>query len=218
MRILISKVLKKLCKDASLGVLSYRANVTKSSEELLVEFDKVSKLIREQYELKDIIENPHIKSTRLAYKCFGKDPNRYRNAAEAMLRRLVKGSKLYQINSIVDINNIISISSGYSIGSYDSSQLRGEILFELAKEGANYHGIGKGITNVEYLPTLCDSIGPFGSPTSDSQRAMVGLDKKDIISVVYSFDGKEDLNEWLEKFSLLLKQYANVMEVEKWVI
>lgn len=47
---------------------------------------------------------------------------------------------------------------------------------------------------------------------------MVGLEKKDIISVIYSFDGKENLNEWLGKFSLLLKQYANVMEVEKWVI
>ena len=35
-----------------------------------------------------------------------------------MLRRIIKQKGLYQINNIVDINNYMSISSGYTVGSY----------------------------------------------------------------------------------------------------
>lgn len=218
MKIIISEDIQEACKDAALGVLRYSAEVTKSSPELLKKFDQVISEIREKYTLADIVENSHIKSTRLAYKSLGKDPNRYRNAAEAMLRRVVKENNLYRINSVVDINNIISISSGYSIGSYNLSQLKGDIVLKRAEEGTCYSGIGKDKVNIEYLPTLYDSEGPFGNPTSDSKRAMVKLDNQEIISVIYSFDGKEELSEWLDKFSELLKQYAGISEIEKQIV
>lgn len=218
MKILISKELKEKCTSISLGILRYNADVTNSSPELLKHFDRVISKLRNEYALNDIIENKHLKSTRLAYKSFGKDPNRYRNAAEAMLRRVVKSGKLYKINNIVDINNIISLMSGYSIGSYDLSRLDKDITLKLAKEGEYYHGIGKDRVNIEHLPTLYDLHGAFGNPTSDSQRAMIKPYHQEIISIVYSFDGNQDLAEWMEQFSILLKQYAGIREIQKWII
>lgn len=218
MKIYISEDIQNVCKNISLGILRYHAKVAKSSPELLEVFDKVISDIRNEYSLADIVENKHIKSTRLAYKSLGKDPNRHRNAAEAMLRRVVKENNLYRINTIVDINNIISISSGYSIGSYALSQLKGDIVLKRAEEGATYPGIGKDSVNIEYLPVLHDEKKAFGNPTSDSQRAMIKLNNQEIVSIIYSFDGNIELYEWVEKFSVLLKQYAGVSEVEKWII
>ncbi|CUH97254.1 hypothetical protein P22_3381 [Propionispora sp. 2/2-37] len=81
-----------------------------------------------------------------------------------MLRCIVKGNGLYHINNIVETNNLVSISSGYSIGSYDVSCLSGNITLHRALDGASYEGIGKGAINIEHLPTLYDDIGAFGNP------------------------------------------------------
>lgn len=218
MQISISEEIADRWEKASLGILHYTADVSKSTPDLLKLFDNEVLRIKESYILAKIVENRHIAATRQAYKSLGKDPNAYRNAAEAMLRRVVKGNGLYQINNVVDINNLVSVSSGYSIGSYDVSQLNGDLILRRAEEGEHYSGIGKSSVNIEFLPTLYDEQGPFGNPTSDSQRAMITSGNREIISVLYSFDGKEGLNEWMEQFAQLLENFADISEVEKWVV
>ncbi len=135
-----------------------------------------------------------------------------------MLRRIVKGKGLYHINNIVDVNNLISITSGYSIGLYDTKQLKGNIELRRAESGSHYDGIGKNNINIEYFPTLYDELGAFGNPTSDNRRAMIQPGDRDIITVIYSFDGAEELNYWMEKFSLYLTNYCGVMKVEEWIV
>ena len=55
---------------------------------------------------------------------------------------------------------------------------------------------------------LTDSIGSFGSPTSDSERAMITNDVNKILICIYSFSGKADI-ETLLKYSIkLLEKYA----------
>ena len=76
------------------------------------------------------------------------------DAAEAMLRRIVKGNGLYRINNVVDINNLISVSSGYSIGAYDMAQLEEFVQLRCAEDGCHYDGIGKSSVNIGHLPVL----------------------------------------------------------------
>ena len=52
-------------------------------------------------------------------------------------------------------------------------QLQGEVVLVRAADGAHYDGIGKSSVNIQHLPVLKDELGYFGSPTSDSQRAMI---------------------------------------------
>ena len=214
MKLTISEEIKTLWPQTALGVLRYTAHVTPSSPALLEEFEAAIQQIAQAYKLEQIASQHAVNATRKAYRAFGKDPHAYRNAAEAMLRRCVKGQGLYHINNIVEINNLVSISSGCSIGSYDVSQLKGDITLRLAEEGAHYPGIGKNSVNIGRLPVLFDDEGAFGNPTSDSRRAMIQEGEREIISVLYGFEGAEALAPWLEAFSSLLKQYAGVQAIQ----
>jgi len=218
MKLSISEEVKTIWPQAALGVLHYHAEVAASSSALLEAFESAIANLADTCKLETIAQLPHIASTRQAYKALGKSPHEYRNAAEAMLRRIAKGNGLYHINNIVEINNLISVSSGYSIGSYDVGQLQGDVTLIRAADGSHYDGIGKSSVNIEHLPTLCDSLGTFGNPTSDSQRAMIKPGPREIISVLYSFDGPDGLSPWLEQFAELLRQYCSASDLETWVV
>lgn len=218
MNITISDEIKSLCPDTALGILRYTIAVEPSPANLLDSFETEIKKLAGKYELSTIAQNPHIASTRSAYKALGKSPTEYRNAAEAMLRRIVKNSGLYHINNVVEINNLISVSSGYSIGSYDLGKLQGRIELRRAEDGAHYSGIGKGSINIEHLPVLYDELGPFGNPSSDSRRAMIQEGEREVLSVLYSFDGPGELKVWMDQYSRLLEKYCGVEGIEAWIV
>lgn len=73
------------------------------------------------------------------------------------------------------------------IGSYDLAKIDGQISYQVAEEGAQYAGIGKGAINISHFPTLVDRQGAFGSPISDSTRAMIALETTEAMLVVYAF-------------------------------
>lgn len=218
MKISIANEIKTLCPGTALGVLHYKVTVEPSSTRLLDLFDSTIAKLSKEYTLDAIVQNPHIAATRQAYKALGKSPHEYRNAAEAMLRRIVKNAELYHINNVVEVNNLISVSSGYSIGSYDLGELKGAAELRRAEDGARYDGIGKGSVNIEHLPVLYDELGPFGNPSSDSRRAMIQNGSRDIVSILYSFDGREGLKPWIEQFSRNLDQYCGVRGIEIWSV
>ena len=68
--------------------------------------------------------------------------------------------------------------------------------------------------NIENLPVLSDSISTFGSPTSDSERDMITEDTKQIIMCIYSFSGKDEIEDYLNEIQELLKIYANATNIE----
>ncbi len=135
----------------------------------------------------------NVAEARQAYKALGKDPSRYRPSSEALLRRVVQGKPLPQVNTLVDTNNMLSITTGFSIGTYDVSRLTPPLVCRRGSAGESYDAIGRGPINLEGLPLLADAEGPFGSPTSDSQRAMIGLEAKEILMVIFGFDFSDDL-------------------------
>ena len=73
----------------------------------------------------DIRNIPAIADTRIAYKALGKDPARYRPSAEALSRRAVQGKGLYQVSNVVDLLNLVSLRSGFSIGGWDADRIEG---------------------------------------------------------------------------------------------
>ena len=63
--------------------------------------------------------------------------------------------------------------------------------------------------NIENLPVFCDDIGPYGSPTSDSTRAMVTDNSKEILTTIISFNAKENLLESLDLAKNYIVKYTN---------
>ncbi len=206
----------RILSGAAAGVLVCTADVFESRTEQLKAFDDLISVLENKYpDLPSVAQNPHVAATRAAYKALGKDPSKYRNSAEAMLRRIAKKNGLYRVNNAVDVNNMISIESGYSLGSYDLAAVRGRIVWKRSPDGEKYRGIGKDVLNIEHLPALYDDLGVFGNPTSDSRRTMIEAgDGKRLLYVIYAFDDADGVPFWLDKTADLLERYC-AAKIEK---
>ncbi|HEX7585971.1 MAG TPA: phenylalanine--tRNA ligase beta subunit-related protein [Prolixibacteraceae bacterium] len=212
-KITISPELKSLCPMLRLGCIEADVKVAESSEALWTEINFRIEQLRKSLVIEDISGIPAIKSSRKAYKACGKDPARYRLSAEALLRRVVSGKGLYEISNVVDQLNLVSITSGFSIGGYDANQIQGDISFGIGRTGEPYTGIGKGELNIENLPVFRDELGAFGTPTSDSQRTEVTSQTKRFLMILIDFGGDDQLNEALQYSVSLLKKYCQAEEL-----
>jgi len=139
---------------------------------------------------------------------------RHRGSNEALVRRIVQGKELYQVNTVVDINNLISLETLHSAGTFDLERIQPPVVFRTGQSGEFHLGIGRGEIKIAGLPVFADAIGPFGSTTSDSERTMVRLETKRILMVVISFLGAEGMKETLRRAAGLLERYAAGSGVE----
>lgn len=161
-----------------------------------------------------VLDAPQIAATRSAYKALGKDPARYRGSAEALLRRILAGKGLPQINAVVDIINLVSVESRLPIGLYDLARVSGDIVFRAGRAGETYKGIGKYDLNLEGLPVFSDTLGPHGSPTSDSERTMVTDQTKRVLAIMVAFGGQEGLENGAQHMIDLLERHASGRDCE----
>lgn len=174
MKIKIDDQLNSVYPDIRLGLLQFQADVKESDKNFWECMNHtVLSQVQKTIEGKQWNEIPGVKGSRAAYKAFGRNPGRYRVSSEALLRRVRRGDALYTINSVVDVNNLLSIESGLSVGSYDLDQIHGTITFRKAEKGEGYTRIGKDFLDMENMLVLADEEGIFGSSMSDSTRAMV---------------------------------------------
>jgi DNA/RNA-binding domain of Phe-tRNA-synthetase-like protein len=146
---------------------------------------------------------PEIAEVRQAFRALGKDPSRYRPSSEALLRRIAQGKGLFNVNNLVDTNNLISLTSRFPAGAYDLARLEGAyekgLDLRVGHDGETYEAIARGPFNLANLPVLCDGLGPFGSPTSDSARTMVTADCRDALLVLYGFGEAQGLDAGLDE-------------------
>ncbi len=158
----------------------------------------------------DAIRNlPPVKRTKDAYRLLGKDPNRYRVSAEAMLRRIGSGKGLYQINALVDCLNLVSITTGVTIGGFDLDKIEGELMLDIGGEAESLDAIGRGEINIDRLPVYRDGLGPIGSPTSDCTRTMIQLETTRFLMVVTDFFGLDPIEEVTQRLFELIGKYCD---------
>ncbi len=129
--------------------------------------------------------DPHLAATRSMYRRLGIDPTKTRPSSEALLRRVKKGDGLPRINTLVDICNWCSAEFQLPYGLYDRDELRGDVHLRVGQPGEEYPGIRKEIVHLEGRPTLADTTGAFGNPTSDSARSMVTSSTTRALVVVF---------------------------------
>lgn len=209
----------KACPSACLGCIAYKVAVSPNSADLWEYYEHdVAGPLRAKLESVALADMPQIGESRAAYKAFGIDPGRYRISSEALYRRVRQGKPLYTINSLVDANNLVSLETGFSLGSYDLACVGPDIVFRLGRQGESYAGIGKANLPLENMPLLADAGGPFGSPTSDSTRGMIGPETKEGLTVLYSFAGSGALEGALEQAQRQLVRFAGITAPEAFLI
>lgn len=214
----ISEELKKICPQVRLGCIQAKVKVEDGSEYLWQVINDYCDELGKSIKLEDLSSLERINDGREAYKKLGKAPSKYRLSSEALLRRVLQGKGMYKVNNIVDINNLVSMRTKFPVGSYNTDNILQPVCLRAGKAGAHYKGIGKESINIENLPVLDDSEGSFGSPTSDSERAMITDAAKNILMCIYSFSGETGLNENLEYGKMLLEKYAQGEEIEMWIV
>ena len=207
--ITVSPELKNACPVFAGAAVYASVKNSAFNEELWKEINAFTGELTTTTHLEDIKNQPVIAATRDAYKRCGKDPGRYRPSAEALRRRLMRGIPLYQIDTLVDIINFVSLRTGYSIGGFDADKIQGTHL-ELGVGKANepFEAIGRGILNIEGLPVYRDCLGPIGTPTSDEERTKMDLNTTHILAIVNGYNGKEGLEEGVKMLRQLLEKYA----------
>ncbi|WP_285799064.1 phenylalanine--tRNA ligase beta subunit-related protein [Duncaniella freteri] len=197
-------------------VVAIEADVTngETSEELWALLNRAAADIRDITELPDINRRPGIRATRDAYKALGKEPNRYRPSAEALCRRVVKGMELYRINALVDLINLVSLLSGYSIGGFDADRIQGEVLsLGVGREGEPFEAIGRGELNIACMPVYRDSIGGIGTPTSDNERTKLGLFTRRLLMCVNVYGEEMPVEDTVRMIVDSLERFADAKNI-----
>ena len=217
--LVIDSRMKELWPAVRVGCLQYQVQVERKNPELWAYLKKeIYKKAKDAIFDYGVNEIPNIKESRAAYKAFGKDPSRYRVSSEALIRRIGQGKGLYEVNTVVDVNNLISIESGFSVGSYDAARMGENLVFRIGEAGETYKGIGKEEIKIDALPVLADEQGAIGSSTSDSERAMITGEAREVLTLIYSFSDNSDLEKALERGRTYLERYAGASDTESWIV
>lgn len=214
----IDAQLKAKCPRTALVCVTADVTVDETPQTLLSEMRRLEERILRLPEPRAVLESPQILATRAAYKALGKDPARYRGSAEALLRRVIAGKGLPQINAVVDAINLVSADSRLPVGLYDLAHVSGNVVFRAGRAGETYKGIGKYDLNLEGLPLFADATGPHGSATSDSERTMVTVRTKEVLAILVGFGGSEGIEKWGQFLAGLLAEHAAGQNCEAVVV
>lgn len=192
MNIIVSEEIEKVCPGFVGAAVEADVVNSEYNTELWAEINDLGEKYKAEYTTETVKTISGIEATRRVYRACGKDPSRYRPAAEALIRRMLQGKELYQIDTLVDLINLASIAFGYSIGGFDADKFVGDTLtLGIGREGEPYEGIGRGMLNIAGLPVYRDAEGGVGTPTSDNERTKIELSTRHVLVLVNGYDGNE---------------------------
>ena len=188
-------------------------------EGLWKEIHALEEQFRKEQTTESLKQLSGIAATRRVYKACGKDPSRYRPASEALIRRMLQGKELYQIDTLVDLINLASIKYGYSIGGFDADKFVGDTLtLGIGKAGEPYEGIGRGMINIEGLPVYRDALGGVGTPTSDHERTKITINTRHLLVLINGYDGNEQSVRANAEFIIeLVNKYCSATKASYYV-
>jgi DNA/RNA-binding domain of Phe-tRNA-synthetase-like protein len=210
MHIIVSQEIESVCPAFVGAAVEAQVVNTPYSEELWDDIHALEDRFRQELTTESLKDLPSIAATRRVYKACGKDPSRYRPASEQLIRRMLQGKELYQIDTLVDLINLASIAYGYSIGGFDADKFVGDTLtLGVGREGEPYEGIGRGMLNIAGLPVYRDAEGGVGTPTSDHERTKITMATTHLVVLINGYDGNEqrvaDNAHFIQE---LLRKYA----------
>lgn len=214
MKVIVSDEIERVCPGFVGACVEADVVNTPYCEGLWEEIHALGEHYKATLTTESLKEMSGIAATRRVYKACGKDPSRYRPASEQLIRRMLQGKELYQIDTLVDLINLASIRFGYSIGGFDASKFVGDTLtLGIGRAGEPYEGIGRGMLNIEGLPVYRDAEGGVGTPTSDNERTKITIDTRHLVVLINGYDGNEEQVRANAEFILdLVRRYCQTQE------
>ena len=144
MRLQLDAGLRERIPGIMFGIATINGvHVREKDERLWNLIEELSQRLARDYTLDKLSGNERIAAVRGLQKAFGFDPTRYRPSSEALLRRVLKGLGLYQINTAVDVNNFCSLEFLLPMCVYDLQHIKGQPRVRIGEPGEQYPGIRK---------------------------------------------------------------------------
>lgn len=104
--------------------------------------EEVMGRIRSRWTLLQLREEPIFRAYRDFFWRIGIDPTKIRPAAEALIRRVLRGRSIPRINTLVDAYNLASMETAVALAAFDVDQIEGDLLMREAGEEERFLGIG----------------------------------------------------------------------------
>jgi DNA/RNA-binding domain of Phe-tRNA-synthetase-like protein len=112
------------------------------SPDLEQEYRAQQRTTREELEGASPAELPSIAAWRRVFSRFGVKPTQYRNAGEALLRRLTKQGDIPSLNGLVDIGNLVAIRYSLPVAVFDQAQTTGSTTVRFARGTESFTDLG----------------------------------------------------------------------------
>jgi DNA/RNA-binding domain of Phe-tRNA-synthetase-like protein len=155
---------------------------------------------------------------RLLYRAFGIDPTKHRPSSEQLAHRVGRGDAFPRVSPLVDAVNVCQLEQGLPYGLYDLDALEPPVVARAGRDGESYAGIRKGEISVAGRPCLADARGPFGNPSSDSDRAKTTERTRRALAVVF---GAPDMTGWervLDETARTFARFVSARVAERRVV
>jgi DNA/RNA-binding domain of Phe-tRNA-synthetase-like protein len=113
-----------------------------SSPALQADYEAEQQTVLTKLSGTSLADLPSIAAWRRVFTSFGAKPTQYRNAAEALLRRLTKQGGIPGIATLVDIGNLVSIRYAMPVAVFDLASIAGSITVRLATGTESFDDLG----------------------------------------------------------------------------
>ena len=186
MQLILDEQLKSRIPGVTFGMITINGvTVRERDDRLWKQIEMLCQHRAREFSLDRLSRNGQIVVVRGLQKSFGFDPARYRPSSESLLRRVLKGQGLYQINTAVDVNNLCSLEFLLPMCSYDLRHVKGQVRVRIGEPGEEYPGIGRQVFQAENKVIIADDSSIMGSTVSDSERTKVSTETTDILLAIY---------------------------------
>ncbi|HEU0002402.1 MAG TPA: phenylalanine--tRNA ligase beta subunit-related protein [Ktedonobacteraceae bacterium] len=205
MRLQLDDSLRSRIAGVTFGMVTIQGvTVRERNDRLWGQIEALSQRMASIFTLERLAENAQIAAVRGLQKSFGFDPTRYRPSSEALLRRVLKGQGLHQVNSAVDVNNLCSLEWLLPMCIYDLRNVNGQARVRIGEPGEQYPGIGRQMFQAENKVIIADASGIMGSTVSDSERTKVTTATTAILLAIYAPSNLD--SRMIERYAALAGQ------------
>ena len=188
-------------------------------------YEREQEAVKERIGETPLSELPSISAWRRTFSGFGTKPTQYRNAAEALLRRLTKAGDIPSINLLVDLANMVSIRFGLPVAVFDQSAVSGSTTVAFAEGDEMFTDLGSdAVTHPEPGEVVfVDDAGQVSARRwcwrQSAQSAAGPATVEAVITVEGQHEGAVgDVEKAVADLSALLAQFQPSCAFESWVI
>lgn len=157
---------------------------------------KAEEKLREEVKIENLRETPMVKKYRDMMIAAGINPNRFPPSIEAMLKRVLKGSKLPAINSLVDLCNAISLENLISLGGHNLADINNDLMVRFSNGDDVFLPFGQTeyekVDDHELVFTSGNVVQTRKWIWRQSEFGKVELDSKDIFFQLVGFENDEN--------------------------